>query len=452
MNYSLLLAFCFLLLLGCSTNSDEDGAFLEQEVKKEANDLKDGKSLENSKLEDDEFLNSSGGSDEAFLNGKGLGEADLKKELGAGVETPPKPITSKYPESSLPQMPKIPAPQRPTTGPPPVGAGSGAITSEESYPNISDFEDLNLNETTLPQEDLGEPAPLLADTGEVTPSQEVSQAVVPLAKIQRNAYFDRETKKLMNTVYIVRPDDKDIVEISKKLLGTDKSKEIIASNKHLNGRADVGDKIYYNSPNRPQDTSELLTYYEDSKIDPQYYVTKKDETIRGVGQKLLGFDEAWKELYAINDSVKAQGALPAGLKIRYWSGDKVEASVPPPEEMKPLAIEAPEIISQESNDEAVPEEVPFEEPSLPEVNIPPTSSPGAVPVAPVPLPPTDIEVMPPNAAAKNKQEGSSSPSLFMILGGALIAIGIAVLVAIQIKNRKKKGEEEIPPSLEYTQV
>ena len=51
-----------------------------------------------------------------------------------------------------------------------------------------------------------------------------------------------------------------------------------------------------------------------------------------------------------------------------------------------------------------------------------------------------------------KVEAKQENSLMTVAAVALIGIAVLVLVAIQIKNRKKQTEQAMPPSLEFTKV
>ena len=80
----------------------------------------------------------------------------------------------------------------------------------------------------------------------------------------------------------------------------------------------VGDKIYYNSPNRPTDNSQLLFYYEDNNRSPSYYTVSAGENIRDISYKLLGHAKSWKEIWATNQELESKGTIERNISIAYW--------------------------------------------------------------------------------------------------------------------------------------
>lgn len=439
--------------VSCSTNDSGDESAIESELNEELGELEDSELFEEGEggglpAEDEEFFSE---------GGDGLAEQELQSELSQAPPVVPPPV---YPEESfVPPADPPPLPDAPLT--PPQG-DPGAITSTETLPRNEDFELLNANESIVPNEDLGEPAPLVAEVDPPAPSLEAAKKVVPVAKVPENPFFRNE--RVMNTVYIARPGD-DLATISKKVFDSDRTAMLLADNPHIAKGIEPGDKIYYNSPNRPDDRKQVLTYYEDNSLPVQYYTTQEGDDIQRIGKRLLGFDEAWREIYATNDSLETQALLPKGLQIRYWTGAKLVdpyAEEPPPEEEAKPVAENPNPPPMEPTDESMEEgeaatTATVEEtppvPQLEEIPPPPEDPMVAAPDfagEALPLPPTDIEGAPPVDAA---QEESSGLSIATIAGIALVGIAIIVLVAIQIKNRRKPPEEEpVPPSLEFTQV
>lgn len=138
---------------------------------------------------------------------------------------------------------------------------------------------------------------------------------VPVQKIKSEP-FQRAGQNL-NTVYMARPGD-DISSISEKIYGDDRSKDLLAANPHLKRGVKVGDKVYYESPNRPNDQSSLLTAFEDSNVPSETYVSKPGENIRGISQELLGDSRSWMEIWATNPDIDSKWALSPGTEIRYW--------------------------------------------------------------------------------------------------------------------------------------
>lgn len=123
----------------------------------------------------------------------------------------------------------------------------------------------------------------------------------------------------VNTVYVARPGE-TIADISMKIFAADKVKDLkkISENKFLKWRsAKAGDKIYYVSPNRPDDSAKTILYYEDMGMVPETYVAKKGDNLKKVAKEILGYDKGYIELWTANP-VESKNRLTAGESIRYW--------------------------------------------------------------------------------------------------------------------------------------
>ncbi len=159
-------------------------------------------------------------------------------------------------------------------------------------------------------------------------------AAVPMKKISAVIPTQGKDGGWINTVYIVRPKE-TLADISMKIFGTDKSADLkkIAENKSIKSRGvKAGDKIYYTSPNRPDDSTKTMLYYEDMGMVPETYVAKKGESLKKVSKELLGYDAAWKEVWASN-IIDSKTKLKDGDTIRYWKngdGAPMMANNPPP--------------------------------------------------------------------------------------------------------------------------
>lgn len=130
----------------------------------------------------------------------------------------------------------------------------------------------------------------------------------------------------VNTIYIARPKEK-LKDISMTIYGSDKTKELKKINSFLKARAPrAGDKIAYVSPNRPTDSAKTITYYEDTGMIPETYVAQKGDNLRKVAKKLLGYDNAWKEVWSTN-AIESKTKLAEGETFKYW---KSPASITPP--------------------------------------------------------------------------------------------------------------------------
>jgi hypothetical protein len=121
----------------------------------------------------------------------------------------------------------------------------------------------------------------------------------------------------VNTMYIARPKEK-LKDISMTIYGADRTKELKKINSFLKARAPrAGDKIAYVSPNRPTDSARTITYYEDTGMIPETYVAQKNDNLRKVSKKLLGYDNAWKEVWSTN-TIETKGKLAEGETFKYW--------------------------------------------------------------------------------------------------------------------------------------
>ncbi|AZZ35337.1 hypothetical protein CIK05_00475 [Bdellovibrio sp. qaytius] len=130
----------------------------------------------------------------------------------------------------------------------------------------------------------------------------------------------------VNTIYIARPKE-TLKQISQTIYGSDKTKELKKINSFLKARAPrAGDKIAYVSPNRPTDSSKTITYFEDTGMVPETYVAAKGDNLRKVSKKLLGYDNAWKEVWSTN-AIESKTKLAEGETFKYW---KSVASITPP--------------------------------------------------------------------------------------------------------------------------
>lgn len=129
----------------------------------------------------------------------------------------------------------------------------------------------------------------------------------------------------VNTVYISRPKEK-LKDISQKIYGMDKTKELKKINSFLAARSPKGgDKIYYVSPNRPADSMKTISFYEDTGMIAETYVAQKGDNLKKVSKELLGYSDAYKEVWTTNP-VESKTALVEGETLRYW---KANTSVAP---------------------------------------------------------------------------------------------------------------------------
>lgn len=159
-----------------------------------------------------------------------------------------------------------------------------------------------------------------------------SKPAAPLKKVSEFTPYQDKNGGWVNTIYVARPSEK-LADISMKIFGADKSKELkaISENRYLKSRSPRGgDKIYYVSPNRPDDATRTISYYEDMGMIPETYVAKDGESLKKVAKNLLGYDNAWKEIWSTN-SIESKTKLKDGETLRYWKSatGEVMAATPP---------------------------------------------------------------------------------------------------------------------------
>lgn len=148
---------------------------------------------------------------------------------------------------------------------------------------------------------------------------------LPLLKI-KDVPFERDGA-LMNRVYIARAGD-TLDGVSQKIYGSDRVGDLRRWNPTVRRSPKVGEKIYYNSPRDPQDSSRMLTYYEDVGAAPQVHVTREGDNIRELGRSLLGHNDGWKEIWSTNLDVASKGELPAGIELKYWPETSAPVAAP----------------------------------------------------------------------------------------------------------------------------
>ncbi|MDZ4677344.1 MAG: LysM peptidoglycan-binding domain-containing protein [Oligoflexia bacterium] len=241
--------------------------------------------------------------------------------------------------------------------------------------------------------------------------------------------------QLLNTVYLAREGD-DLAGISQKLFGEDKSKQLKKANPHLKKGVKTGDKVYFNSPTRPDDREKLITVYEDQGLPASTYTTKEGDTLKTLASEWYGAEGSYREIFSINKNLAAPTDLPPGTELQYWPpaatiaaygakpGTEVAQAPPPP------PVEEPVVAAPPTN--TVPTPVPAIGAIDP--NIPPVS------------PPTDLNAPPPPPIAKRKKEkdGMDKDTVMYAAVGGVLLIGGGALVAIRRRNaRKSQGLTQV---------
>lgn len=327
------------------------------------------------------------------------------------------------------------------------------------------------------------PPPAMAEAPiapiEPGPVAEVAPAKSSLQKIKTAPF--KKSGMLLNAVYVARKGD-DLKSIAKMIYGEDKSKVLAKANPSLKKSVHVGDKVYYNSPQRPNDDQKMLTWYEDQGIAPEIYIAKKGDNVKTLAKEFIGDKNSWKELYATN-AFDSKGALSEGTEVRYWKspasilptaamgsadmmakGDTVKApsagDMPPPDMDKKKDVAAanaptPPIEAASPNANMPP---PPPTPSA-QANVAPPTPPG------VPPPPTPEQVAPKNdlpppppppPVAKKKEhkkedakDNGDDDMIYMLGGLVVIAAGGAGLI---VARRKKAKAKEMAEAFNDTQV
>ncbi len=472
MKYLLILLLTISTLTACTTGEDSSDG-IEEELESEMEEMADGEATtveaaeEDATQEDasdeevaDKEKNADGddeldGEDDEFLaedssspaapNTDKLEEKDLQNELekenmvaakneNVGV-TPAEPI----PPSNNPPPPM--APPVVAVDPAALAQPNSAVTASATTEITDDGFEV-INPPPLPQEDLGVPAPLVADVDPPLPSEKAAKELVPLSKIEQKTFM--RNGRLINTIYFVRANE-DLGAISQKIFNEDKTAVLVADNDFVLKGLEPGDRIYYNSPNRPTDDKLMLTYYEDNKMPPQYYVTRKGDDIKKIGREVLGTELGWKEIWSTNEVLQSQALLPAGLKIRYWSGSEPrlsEATGPSLAATTPSDDPSPTTVMPEPTPETLPDL-----PASPDPVVMPSEDPGLAAAAAL-SPASNGPSLP---SVESPVKAQEETSLMTVAAIAMIGLAGLAIVAIQIKNRKKDSGA-LPPSLEFTKV
>ena len=195
-----------------------------------------------------------------------------------------------------------------------------------------------------------------------TETSELQSNFIPLRKIISVPY--KKAGYLVNAVYIARPGD-TLESISQKIYGSNQVTVLYAINPHLQSRsAKVGDKIYYNSPSRRNDSSKLLFYYQDINVPSSSYTLSQGDNIRQVAGQLLGHPNSWKEIWATNPELESKGEIKESISIVYWP--KTVARVMRPESVvEEEGSLKGESLDQDQRPGQIQNETPFLEESFP---------------------------------------------------------------------------------------
>lgn len=152
------------------------------------------------------------------------------------------------------------------------------------------------------------------------------RAWIPVKKMKEEPY--RQNGILLNALYVVREGD-TFKSIGEKIYGKGSINNLAMLNPYLNPkRLKVGEKIYYNSPNRPNDEMSMLFYYDDIGRTPQYRQADAGENVRTISQELLGHPRSWMEIWATNPEIVSKFDLERPHRIKYFAkNDDIQSMV-----------------------------------------------------------------------------------------------------------------------------
>lgn len=392
--------------------------------------------------------------------------------------------TASLSEEALPEDALGEAPPDPTVDAlsedPMMAENSGAPPAAESSDDFAandlppvDLPADTLAESSLPDESVVENVPPVVEQSEPTsdtmaeastshdtyeePKKE-TKPVVSYRKVEATPW--RESGKLLNTAYVAREGD-SWASVSTMIYGSEKVAELKKLNPQFKSRQlKVGDKLYYNSPHRPDDDTKVLTYYEDNGMAPEVYITKSGDKLRQVAKELFGSEQAWKELYATNE-FESKGGLDEGTQIKYWRGSaasqhkEVAASQPPAESPEPMAEMAPPPPPPDQMAEMAPPPPPPDQ--MGEMAPPPPPPDQMAEMAPPPPPPPPVEAIAPppppppmQNMAKVGDEADQSldeDQTQMLAAGAIAFVGLALFIMLRRRRRR-----ELEQAIQDTQV
>lgn len=418
---------------------------------------------------DDSSLSADSLPEEAL--GESTASSDAPKDAGS------QDLAAQDPAASPPLDVAIDPTLEPTDALPPDTLGEGSSSVAEAAPPVA----------APAEEPVMTEAPtssVAASTKEDTPKAE-SKPLPSYRKVDQTPW--KEGGKLLNTVYVARAGD-TWASVNKSIYGNGKTASLKKMNPAIKSRAlKVGDKVYYNSPHRPDDETKVITFYEDTGLAPEVYIAKSGDDLKAVAKNLLGSKENWKELYATND-FESKGALDEGTQIKYWK------SAPAP--VKDVASNASASTHEMAPSQPTQEMPPAADPAMdaaamgqvpPPPAMPPNPDPGMAPPAaqppgahdvaaggpppppdmnaPPPPPPPDMAQMeppppppPPPAAPAPPAPHEGGPAkaagteeaanpmeedqMTTLAAGAVLAVGLALFMIMR-RRRKKELEQAI---------
>jgi hypothetical protein len=391
--------------------------------------------------------------------------ADASAATGAAPAPAPGGTAEALPEESLDAgLDAQPNPSDTPAATPPADA-----TAQATPPAAEPSMDLPPNEPTPEMAPMPEPTPS-AGIAEVAPPEEkkskpkyepsaMEKEAAPKSSASLQKIPDKPWKEhgvLLNTVYFAHPGD-TVSSISQMIYGANKTTELKKANPKLKSRdPKPSEKIFYNSPLRPQDADKMMTYYEDNGVQPETYVAKEGDTIQKVGKELLGYDQGWKEIWPVNAALESKGKLDPGTEIKFWKagttvaanthpgtgmGTATPEATPPPPEMNaaPPPPPPPDMAANGAPPPPPPDMAP-PPPPPPDMN--------AAPPPPPPPPQAEIKGKKPNAPAKGGAQGMDEDTMLALGVVAIAALGLVALLL----SRRKRRQKELEAAFNETQV
>ncbi|MCE3010530.1 MAG: hypothetical protein LW875_07955 [Proteobacteria bacterium] len=399
----LVLSTCAWHLSGCTSKDAQD----DTEI-----------AVEDSAAIDGELEKIDSGDVAADSTSEGFLDEQLPADALGETTTPPAEVTAEAPtdpaaDSGLEPVPEISA--EPSTEV--AAVDPGQASSLEVAPPL----DAPVEATPI------EEAPVM-DTP-VAATTEAKPASAPLRKIDTTPRAG-VNGEMLNAVYIARPGD-NYRKIASLIYGDRTKWKTLRDNNPSISSVKPGNKIYYNSPVRPQDDTKVLTYYEDQGMVPEIYMAQEGDELKKVAKNLLGYDRAWQEIWSTNP-VESKGTLTAGTELRYW---KAAPAAPPAMPTEVAGNAAPNMDLAQAP---------------PAMDLPPpppqpmdmAQAPPAMDLPPPP-PAEALNPPPPPPVAKKipKESPAADEDMMTALGaGAVIAGGLALILILRKRRQKKEME------------
>lgn len=270
------------------------------------------------------------------------------------------------------------------------------------------------------------------------PVDDAPKKPLPITHIKDKPF--KKGGQLLNTVYIAREGD-TLEGISEKLFAENKVKELKKANPHLKKKITTGAKVYFNSPNRPEDADRMMTVYEDQGLPPTTYTTNEGDTLKALAMEWYGTEASYKEIYAINRNLASPNELPPGSELQYWPASVSIIAYSSKKVEEPVA-EAPPVVEPPA---PAAEPVPTTPAVAQNSPVPDPMAAGTVANNTLPPPPPDLNTpsLPPPPAALSKKKSSADAMdkdtvMYAVAAGVLL-VGGGALVAIRRKNAKRNS-------------